>query len=258
MKCYQCGYESEQDFTYCPGCGYAAPVPVSQAPDINPILRVLKDPLFLVLCILMSVSCIMTLATDSLPLIHILITVFLWLTYADARKDIADGKHLRCVSGAVFAQYVIVYVLSGLLVLVGLIFAVAFNAIASDPAFLETLLGGFVDMGDELTSILPIFSSISGGIIAVAFIIVAAIMVLINAFMMRSLHRFAQSVYQSLENNTFALSHIGAAKAWLIVLTVLSGIGVLGSLGDLTSMVAAASSFCTTLLPVLLINKYFK
>lgn len=258
MKCYQCGYESEQDFTYCPSCGFAAPTQAVSQTGTHPILSALKDPLFLVLCILMSVSCIFSLAAGSVPLINILITVFLWLTYAQARKDVADAKHLRCVSGAVYAEYVIVYVVAGLMAVMGLIFAVALGSIAGNPGFLEGLVSGFVDLDEEIMSVLPIISSLSGGIIAVAFLFVAAIMVVFNIFSLRYIHRFAQSVYQSVEKNSLELVHANATKGWLIALTVFSGIGVLGSLGNLTAMIANASTFCTTLFPVLLINKYFK
>ena len=103
------------------------------------LLPALKDPLFLVVCILLSISCLLSLSAGSVPLIDILITVFLWLTYAQARKDIADAGHLRCVSGALYAQYVIVYVVAGLLLVVGVIlmlyFANGFQATAEAISF---------------------------------------------------------------------------------------------------------------------------
>lgn len=258
MKCNQCGYESEQEFSYCPCCGIAATAPAGPTPGSQPILSALKDPLFLVLCILMSVSCIFSLAAGSVPLINILITVFLWLTYAQAQKGIADAKHLRCVSGAVYAEYVITYVAAGLMAVMGLIFAAAFNFIADNPDYLQTLISGFVDLDDEITAILPMISSISGSVIAVTFFFIAVIMIVFNIFSLRYIHRFAKSVYQSVEKNSLELVHLGATKGWLIVISVFSGISVLGALGDLTAMITTASTFGATLIPILLINKYFK
>ena len=258
MKCYQCGYESAQDFTYCPECGFAAPTPTVSQTGSQPILSALKDPLFLVLCILTSVSCIFSLAAGSVPLINILITVFLWLTYSQAHKGIADAKHLRCVSGAVYAEYVITYVAAGIVAVCGLIFAAALNFMADNPDYLQTLISEFVELDEEITAILPMISSISGGVIAVAFFFIAVLMVVFNIFSLRYIHRFAKSVYQSVEKNSMELIHLGAAKGWLIVITVFSGIGLLGALGDLTAMITNASTFGATLIPVLLINKYLK
>lgn len=129
MKCANCGFESEQNYSVCPQCQ----ANTQSNPAAQKILCVLKDPLFLVICILMSISCAISLAADNLPLINILITVFLWLTYAQSRKEIADAKHLRFISGAVYANYVINYVIAGLVVILGVIFAVAFGLIASNP-----------------------------------------------------------------------------------------------------------------------------
>ena len=83
MKCSNCGYESQEDFIYCTNCGTAvadAPA-VSLNPVADKVLAVLKDRLFLVICILMSVSCVAALMCESIPIINILLTIFLWLTY---------------------------------------------------------------------------------------------------------------------------------------------------------------------------------
>ena len=85
-------------------------------------------------------------AADSFSVINILLTVFLWLTYASARKDKVPTDHLRFISGTLFAQYVILFVAAGLCLLVGVIFAIAFNAFFSDPAYIESLLSGFISL----------------------------------------------------------------------------------------------------------------
>ena len=106
MKCNQCGFEAAQDSLFCPQCGERMVQDASgRSGFADQLLPALKDPLFLVVCILLSISCLLSLSAGSVPLIDILITVFLWLTYAQARKDIADAGHLRCVSGALYAQY---------------------------------------------------------------------------------------------------------------------------------------------------------
>lgn len=253
MKCFHCGYESEENYAFCPKCGLAG----QPAPATNPILLALKDKLFLILCIAMSASCILSMAADSLPLINILITVFLWLTYAQARKDIADAKHLRCVSGTVYAQYVITYVLAGLTALVGIIFAVSFGSLSDNPAFLSAMLSGIGDFGEEFAETTSFLTAVGGGIVAVICIFAATLMVVVNLFTQRYIHRFAQSVYQSVENGIVELRHAKATKIWLCIVGAFAALNLLSSLSkDIEVMLAAAADCLCAIIPVLLINKY--
>lgn len=259
MKCYQCGYESEQDFTYCPGCGFAAPTARNIAPvtSLNPIVQALKEPLFLVLCILMSASCLLSLAAGSLPLLNILITIFLWLTYSQVKKDELDAKHLRCVSGTIYAQYVIAYVSAALVAICGLIFSLAFGVLAGDPEHLESLLSSFMELDEEMLSVLPIITSISGTVIAVIFIIIAAVMILLNIFSLRYIHRFAKSVYQSIESGRLELKHTLGAKVWLSIFAGFALIKLLSSLdGELLPLLASIANTGCALIPVILIRKH--
>ena len=62
MTCNSCGFVHTEDFSYCPNCGAPAPVSISpenvSAQPVNTaaekILKALRDPLFLVLSILMK------------------------------------------------------------------------------------------------------------------------------------------------------------------------------------------------------------
>ena len=219
MICSNCGYESQQDFAYCPNCGtlaQAQPQP-AHTPSALQILPILQDKLFLVLCILMGVSCLMSLTSDGLPLINILITVFLWLTYAQSRKNIADEKHLRCISGCVYAMYVINYVIASMFLVIGAIFSIAFGYLVGTPAYLETILTGLVDM-EVYETIREIITFIPAGLIFILFLLISVLLLVLNIFSMRYLHRFAQSVYRSLEQGTLALLHTRTAMIWLFII----------------------------------------
>lgn len=252
MKCTNCGFESELSYPVCPQCQ----AEVQPNPAAHKILPALKDPLFLAICILMSVSCVLSLAAGNVPLVNILITVFLWLTYAQSRKGIADAKHLRCVSGAVFADYVITYVSAGLVVLVGVIFTAAFGFIAGDPTFLETLLSGFADV--DYAAVAQAFAIIPSGIILFIFIFAAAIIVVVNIFSLRYIHSFAQSVYQSIETGVLKLKHATAAKVWMFIIGGSSAISCFSSLADgqLQSFLSSAASGAVGIIAGLLIHKY--
>lgn len=252
MKCTNCGFESELDYPVCPQCqAKTHPNPAAQK-----ILRVLKDPLFLAICILMSISCVLSLATGSLPLINILITVFLGLTYAQSRKEIADANHLRFISGAVYANYVVNYVAAGLVVIVGLLFTVAFGLILGDPEFQETLLSTFTDVSAD--SLEQIISIIPSGIIMVGFILIAAVLVVLNIFSLRYIHRFTKSIYQCIETGVLNLKYVTATKVWMFIIGGLYAIDCLSDLSDgaFQSLLSNASICAVCILAGLLIHKY--
>lgn len=259
MKCSKCGFEAAQDNLFCPQCGERmTQVDAPTGAFSARILSALKDPLFLVVCILLSVSCLMSLAAGSVPLINILITVFLWLTYANAQKDVADAEHLRCVSGAVYAQYVINYVVAGLFLVMGVIFAIAFNiVIHSMNGFWESLLREVAD-AETVATLMSILPSVSGIAILVVCAFAAALVILLNIFVMRYLHRFAQSVYRSIQQGENALKYTNIAMILLFILGGLEAIGCLPALVTLQlgSLVASASSGGSAILSALLIHKY--
>ena len=234
MKCPNCGFESEMNYPVCPQC--QAQIPAN--PAAQRILPMLKDALFLVLCILVSVSCVMSISVGSTSIIDILIAVFLWLTYAQSHKDIADAKHLRCVSGAVYANYIVTSVLAGLLVVLGLLFNAVIGFVTSDPMFLETALAGVSEVDLEMLN--EILAIVPSAIILAVFIFIAAIIVVLNIFSMRYIHRFVQSVYKSIEAGALNLKHVSAAKTWMFIFGGFSAISIFSAEGT-TAMIAVAS-----------------
>ena len=146
MKCKNCGFEYGEQYDYCPNCGTQNAVeqptkqPVAEAVSLNPVadkvMSALKDSGFLVLCILMSISCVLSLK-GGFPLINILLTIFLWLTYADVQKGFANEKHLQSISGTVYASYVITNVVSIILIVCGVLFGVLVTAFAGTEEFAQ-------------------------------------------------------------------------------------------------------------------------
>lgn len=257
MKCTNCGNESPQDYAFCPACGTPAqPNQPTQSAAALQILPILQSKLFLVLCILMSVSCLMGLSSDGLPLINILITVFLWLTYAQGCKDIADEKHLRCVSGCVYAMYVINYVLASLVLVMGVIFTIAFSYLAGTPAYLETILTGLVDM-EIYEMIAEVISFVPAGLVFVLFLLISALLLVLNIFSIRYLHRFIQSVYRSLESGALTLLHTRTAMIWLFIIGGLNIPTFLSNLnGNLTAALGVGAEAAVCIIAGLLIRNH--
>lgn len=254
MKCEACGYESETSFNFCPGCGTAIQnTEMTQNPAANVILCALKDKMLLVICILLSVSCLLSLAADSLPLLGILAAVFLWITYAKSRKDIADAEQLRCVSGTVYAQYVITNVVSVILMVVGVICFAAFDAIAGQSAIWEAIAE---ELGTDILPVTELTGSIFAGVFSSVFVLIGALMLVLNIFSMRYIHRFAKSLYQSIQKGTLELKHTTAAYVWLFVFAGFIALSALAS-GDFMLLLANGVNCALYIIAGLLIRKYF-
>lgn len=259
MKCTNCGYENQQYFEFCPNCGAVSQDDVvSLNPAADKILPFLKDTLFLIICILSSVISLLSLKNGGIPVISILFTVFLWLTYAQAHKDCVNSNHLRSLSGTFFANYVIVYVIFGLVFLAGILFAIIFTAVA-DTTLISEALESFDLSADEYSGIFETVLSVSGWLIMFVCTLVSAIGILINFFGMRKIHKLAQSVYRSAENCELDLKCVKPAKIWLYVFGILQAVYALTLISadtylDFTKAVCTAA---TLILTAILINKHF-
>ena len=277
MICSYCQSEIDNNLQHCPVCGAPVPPPADKAPDyfsqanevpaqpafipqapmINPLHTktdmLVKDALFLVICILQTVATALPLINDvrSFNVLSILITVFLWVIFADSKKDLPNPSHIRLVSGTLFAYYVILYVLAGILALCGIICFFASSTIASlftDAFSSQAIINSEFDR---------IFS-LGGGVIGFAFLIVAAMIVLINYFSYGKIHKFVKSCYENIQSGVNALENRSATSAWLIIFAVFLGLGALGSISN--SIITALAYGCQTaicILAYLLIKKNY-
>ncbi|MBQ8868966.1 MAG: hypothetical protein IJ027_04520 [Oscillospiraceae bacterium] len=259
MKCNSCSFESEQDFAFCPNCSAPAGEPVSvDAPIPNPIgekvMAALKDKLFLVLCILLTAASALSVIGDSIQVLNILFTIFLWIAYSKAQKNIVDTKQLRNVSGVAYAQYIIFNVVSVILLVCGVILGVVLGFLGGGGLSNE-LLSQF---GEFDVSIAGILVTASGWLFFIIFTVIAVALFLINLFCFRKLHGLAKSVYQSIESYTPTVNYAVAAKNWLIVLGVLSAVSAATSISgeNFLPAVADACGAAATILAGLLVNKY--
>lgn len=269
MKCEFCGFEAEEEFAFCPNCSKQKEIETNSEPEnnsevlpisLNPaadiVLNALKDKLFLVVCILVSASTIFNLANDVVNIIGILMSVFLWLTYVSAYKGIADENHLRSVSGTYFANYVIMWVGTILVLLMGVLFAVVFGAIATSGELMDSILEEleFGIANELIGSIL----SISAVWVFVLFTLIGVALMLVLHFAVRPTHRFIQSVYKSVEAGETSFCSANIAKNWLLIGGILSGVSALGSLfSSMSGFLAGAASAAASIIGSILIDKYF-
>lgn len=256
MKCTNCGYENMGNAQFCPNCGAALdsrPIPLT-----GQVLSLLKDHLFLALCILYSVSVGCSLISAGLPLLNILMVIFLWLLFSQGRKGVVSANYIRCISGTVFASYVINWIVFCAIALCGLLFILLGSFVGA--AGLWDIL--YSQLAPYLGSFTVFFSTAAGFslvLIAVILFIVAIAGILFNIFGRRSIHRFVQSLYQSLERGTANVVKCHTARIWLMVFGVLNGISALSDFASrsLSSFLAEGSLAAALIIGSILVGKYF-
>lgn len=233
-------------------------IPSSVGSVTDRILAALKDSLFLILCIAYSASTVFGLFDGNISVIGILMTIFLWLTFASAQKGIASRDNLRCISGTVFASYVVEYVIAGALAFVGIL-AMIFGT--SGSGFIDSIIQYIYDKAE-----VGFYNDFIGGfaagiavLIGFVLIIIAAATVVINYFAMRSIHLFAQSVYMNIGEQKACIVKANVARVWLMVFGIISAIGALSSLfGDeAVAFVASGSGAAAEIVGSIMIGKYF-
>ncbi len=245
MKCNQCGYEEAPSFNFCPKCGCAvgalAPTP-TESPFVTPrsaneveqkVLNAVKSPLFIVIAILLTAYTGFGIFGGGFSPITILATIFSWIVYASATKNVCDVKNLRVLSGVTFASYVVGLVLSIICAVVGILIAVFGGAIAGDAKLLNYILENATVNGENIKYFLenfeialPLFLIVFG----IMFVIISVPAVLVSVFGVKTIHSFVKSVYKSAESGKLELKKKRAAEGWLMVFGVLTAISAILSL----------------------------
>ena len=184
MKCEKCDLEYDDTLATCPNCSSTEMEAVSLNPAADKVLGMLKDNLFLVICVLVSGASVFSLATGGIPcgipLLHILMSVFLWLAFAQSKKGFADGGHLRCVSGTLYANYVIVNVSTILIIVSGALLGFAWQVVSNMDIMQEIMDEVIGIVGMEYTYMVESLFSISGYLIIGIFVGIGLVGLLIN------------------------------------------------------------------------------
>ena len=263
MKCERCGFETQENVQFCPICGTAINAVPAENVSVNPVgdrvLMALKDRLFLTICILLSASSVLSLA-DGLPLLNILFSVFLWLTYAQSRKNIPDVQHLRSISGVMYAYYVIMNVVSIIFIVCGVIFGAALGTLAGSEEFLEVLEESFLEAGISAAELgIPLDAlGAFGWMFGIAFVIAGVMLLVTNLLGTRKFHRLAKSVYISVDYCVFNIENARGAKNWLIFVGIVGVISAASTIanGDVIGTLAVGTDAAATLIASVLVNKY--
>ncbi len=245
---------------------YGAPIPnpniVNQAqnPVAQHLLGVVNDSMFLVICILASAGAVLGLPNGNFNLLTILSAIFLWIVFAGGKKGFVDRNNMRNVSGVVFAQYVIMWVLVGLLALLGIICGALISVTGTEfTSELESQLSARFSP-DELDIVLKLLP-VSAVVVIIALFIVAACIAIVNVFAYRNIHKFARSLYVSLDCGLFYFEKANTARSWLMVFGVIEALSCVTALTDISknyfSLLAGLCTATMYILSSVLIGKYF-
>ena len=229
MKCPHCEYERDTAFLFCPMCGKSStreeePIVVCPTPRI---LSLIKDNLFLVMCILLTVGVGCSMLSGGLNVIFILITIFAWLTYAGGKKNIVEHKHIRVISGSVYAHYVIKNILAGIIAFLGVFYTIFLSipALMGSLNMDEILKESSISPEFGLLSLIPVATigllSVFATVLGFIFIALAIGILIFNIAGRKKIHRFIQSIYKSAEVGEENIVGTNKVGGWFITFAVL-------------------------------------
>lgn len=263
MKCNNCGYESGQDFTFCPACGTSQEQTNSAYPNLayRRMVALFKDQLFFAICILITAVCVLSLLLKSIAVLAILAAVFLWLLYTGSTRNALEVKHMRNVSGVIYANYVINYIAAVAIAVCAALVGFVFNAIETYPELINAIeveLNGLPDI--PVSKVIDIIIEYAW-LFTLLFIVIAIGCLVFNILCFRKIHRLAKSAYESIESGDVYRIDVSCAtsvKGWLWALGIISGISALSTLAS-GEMIAALSNGCYAaiyIIGAILIKKY--
>ena len=169
-----------------------------------------------------------------------------------------NEKHLQFISGAVYAQYIIVNVASIILIVCGVLFGALFDMVAGEPDFMTELTLQLEGYGLSLETIPQILIDILGWFLGGLFIFIGVIALVFNILMIKKIHRFAKSVYMGIMYQNTDFESPRTVRNWFIFMAVCSGITVVGSIAS--GPIVLISNACTlaiTIMVIILLDKYF-
>ena len=238
MICQRCGHENDLGAIYCTACGEPfAPPPQIHNPVSSRFLALFRDKLFLVLCVLISVSIGANfLAGAGLSITGAIILGFLWALYADAKKSVVKSSNIRVISGTLFAEFILDIVGAVACVLMGVLFAAAsvfLNGLSADSEVAAAILQALKEANFYLKvsgfSVPISWQTVKGLLwISSAIMLFGALeMIVVYAIGYRKLNRLTKSAYKGVESGELEIAGLGGVKVWLVLFAVVNGLSAM-------------------------------
>lgn len=267
MKCSHCDFSTGEMLSFCPNCG--APLIPDDTPSSSVsecvadggrqnsgsrILAVLQDKLFLAVCILVSALTGLSIFSLSINVIGILLTIFMWMVYAAARRGGVDVARLRCISGTYFAYKVVLIVACSIMIASMLIMLIVLPVIAGsvDMDYLASILErGFAQAFGSSGWIVGVLSGFFA-VFMVVFLLISVAGLVITLIGVNKIHRFLRSVYMHEQDGSIPYECVREAKGWCMALGIITCVLSVITGGFLTGGCAGAAYILLSVL----IGKY--
>ena len=255
---------------------YQAPPIKSQGRDYAAMF---SHPLFLAICILVTVSFGVLLFSGHFDLFKMLFMIALWVTFGAANKKQAPISGIKFSSGLVMAEYIISYVICACVIISGIAmlsihfaFGYTFEDVVNQIVNIPTSYSGYsFEIIDEFKyfvsnfyynfvngiSRIGINDAIAHSVLfitaAVSVVTCGIIALVINVIFTRRIHHFASSLYKNAQDESVPVESAKITRVWLMIIGVFTAFGIFNG-NFITVGTTAAATICGSVW----VGKYFK
>ena len=298
MKCSNCGYEQENDFSFCPSCGSSIeqqasanmqppkttssakteangvtytgrvdssrmqPKPQIDISTLDPRQRanaLFRDGSFLGALILMSVNVILDIFSIIPFGISIIRILFVIFGWI---AYAAANKYRIEVKHVRWISGVCAANKIVSYVKTGIILAAGIVCmVVLSAAGTSSLIWDALSKVPEAAQYrqyIEPLATASGAVVLVGCIIAAAFTFVFAFLGLRSFHFFVRSVYRSIESGSYQIEKRRNCTAWLIVFAVFSGLGVFGGLINIIGTLQSIAGCVAYILLSIAVNRYYR
>lgn len=259
--------------------------PVSSEEHVNPTpapekrsrdyAKIFTSPLYRAICVLITVLFAFTFIYKGGWLFPLLFMIAGWVTYGKAKKNESPLSGIQFTKGVLTARYVLLYVLGGMLILLGVgLAALHFTTGFTFKEIIDETINSFNQysikdipfIGNSTNNIIEYINNAyqtlvnyfaSAGIsesalhsiifisISMCLALVGAIVLLFNVLYTRALVVFSGSICKNAEDPNAAIVKAKAVKNWLMVVGIITTFFILWNFGSLVTFgITAAAMIC--------------
>jgi len=228
MICEKCQNQVDEQDKYCRYCGnLLLHIDVDgQNVALTALRSICASKLFFAICVLMSVKVASDLSSFTLPVVPTLTTIFLWMLYSNAKKNVLKLEDFSKINNVISLDRVLVWVN------VGFVTVLEVALFTFGKECIQYILSLNFPGIDSLGSYIPTFFFKNVDLILIVcetlgFIILIA-MIVYNLMFVNKLKSFVESILLSI--NSGSLNDIFDAKKvknWLYVIATLQACGAL-------------------------------
>lgn len=245
MFCPKCGKAAAADSAFCVYCGQSLTKDLSLKPSTGDSLFELSEKTnFLVITVMLSVSFALSFIMGSINIALGLTVLSLWFLFgaAKAKKECLKGAAIRISVITAKIQYILVFVLSGLIAFVGICFLVIFItegdglAVLGD-SFTESSNSLLVTLGKSSYDLSSYVGSDEGILVGIALMIamfaIAIAAIILNLIFRRYFLYYFSAIDNGLKGGTPVKLYDNSLSKRLLAF------GIIGAVGFVVNLVSA-------------------